>query len=358
MFFKKIRAGKDFSCYAFMVDYENMGLEWPDGYETEQVQEQAPVGVIDNYLFFAKDDKLYKLDFGGFKEQVTTLAPGAGAAFNRGLESVALKNEEKEKNFSQLSNLISAFEVITRLKHGEDNDVDDMTAIMIAGMLEGLLEKLSQRRANYKIELSNDPDSPTKEGQIALGMHISVDGQEVMLESVLDDIDGAAFRPALNKIQIANIDLYGLWADWGMMPSEIRPTGYENQRRCPVGINNNDIVFNMNGMIYQINALNGRVDKLPFENVMSQLEVAANQSDAYFKHRKMNSLDFLIGKFLAFAMEPRNVNLAADIAVELRNVWRNCAYRMTTENVIYGRGNLVSTRNNRPVTLEEMIETL
>lgn len=355
MFFEKVKRNNGFDCYAFMVDYENMGLEWPDGYETTQIQGQAPIGVNDNYLFFAKDNQIHMLDFGGFKEQVSPLAPGAGAAFNKSLEETALKNEEKESTFSILENLVSALEVMTRVKHGE-NDLDDMTVIMIAAKLESLLSKLSQTGAEYSLDAENEDISPTRDGLCGIKFHVHSAGSEVTLERVLDDIDGAAFRPALNKMHLANIDLYAVWADWSHVDAQIRPTGYVGQKRCPVGINNNDIIFNMNGMIYQVNALNGKVNKVPFANVMPKLEEEANRSDAYFKEHNIE-LEGIIGKLICFAMNPRDVRMAADISGDLRNVWEY-SYRITTENVISGRGQFVALRNNRVVTLEEMVEVL
>lgn len=357
MFFEKVKNNNDFDCYAFMVDYENMGLDWPDGYETTQVQGQAPIGVNDNYLFFAKGDTLHKLDFGGFKEQSTPLKEGMGAIFNKSLEATALQNEEKENTFSQLENIISAMEVITRAKHGE-NDLDDMSMIMVAGGLEGMLEKLSQSQKSYCIELLNDPLPPSKNNLCKLQMHISVSGQEVTLESVLDDIDGSVFRPKLEKKILGNIDLYVLYADWSLMDPRIRPTGFENQTQCPVGINNNDIIFCINGMIYQVNALNGKVNKLPFKNIMPQFEQAAKESAAYFKEQKKEKeIEKFLGDLLHFAMDPKNVQEAAQISENMRGIF-GFSYRITTEHVAQGRGQFVSVRNNRPVTLEEMIETL
>lgn len=355
MFFEKVERNNGFDCYAFMVDYENMGLEWPDGYETVQMQGQAPIGVNDNYLFFAQNDQLHMLDFGGLKEQISPLSPGAGAVFNKSLEEVALKNEEKESLFPQLENLISALEVMTRVKHGE-NDLDDMTVIVIISQLEGLLSKLSQSNKKYSIEAANEDVAPSRKGQCGMKLHIHAEAGEVTLESVLDDIDGAAFRPALKKMNLANIDLYAVWADWSSVDSQIRPTGYEKQNRCPVGINNNDIIFNLNGMIYQVNVMNGKLSKVPFDNIMPKLEQAANQSDAYFKEHKIEMED-IIGKLICFAMNPRDVQMAAEISADMRRIWEY-SYRITTEHVINGRGQFVSLRNNRAVTLEEMIEIL
>lgn len=355
MFFEKVKRNNGFDCYAFMVDYENMGLEWPDGYETAQMQGQAPIGVNDNYLFFAQNDQLHMLDFGGLKEQISPLAPGAGAAFNKSLEAVALQNEEKENAFSQLENLIGALEVMTRVKHGE-NDLDDMTVIMIVAKLEGLLSKLSQSNKEYSMIAADEDIAPSQKGQCGIKFHIHTEGKEVTLESVLDDIDGAAFRPALEKMNLANIDLYAVWADWSSVDSQIRPTGYERQNRCPVGINNNDIIFNLGGMIYQVNVMNGKLSKVPFDNIMPKLEQAANKSDAYFKEYKIEMED-IIGKLICFAMNPRDVRMAAEISEDMQRIWE-FSYRITTEHVINGRGQFISLRNNRVVTLEEMIEIL
>lgn len=356
MFFEKVKKSTGFDCYAFLVDYENMGLEWPDGYEDAQINGQAPIAVNDNYLFFAKGDVIHMLDFGGFKEQQSQLPKGAGAAFNKALEAVALQNEEKENTFSQLENLICAIEVITRAKHGE-NDLDDMRLIMLAGQMESVVTKLSQSRKSYTIEIVPDSLTPSRQGLSKMQLHISTNGQEITLESVLDDIDGAAFRPALEKIKLQNIDLYAVWGDWQQVPANIRPTGYENETRCPIGINNNDLIFCMNGMIYQVNAMTGKVNKLPFANVMPQFAQAANKSDLYFKEHKIDMEKF-VGELIAFAVEGgKSPMKAASISEEMRKIW-NFAYRITTERVAQGRGQFVSVRSNRAVTLEEMIEIL
>lgn len=358
MFFEKVKRNAGFDCYAFLVDYENMGLDWPDGYETTQLNGQAPIAVNDNYLFFAQNDTIHMLDFGSFKEQKSPLPPGTGAAFNKNLEAVALQNEEKENSFPQLENLICAMEAFTRAKHG-DNDLDDMRVIMLAGMLESLLTKLSQSNQNYSMELDPNPDSntPARDGLCKMLMHIHTNGQKITLEQALDDIDGEAFRPTLQKMQLANIDLYAVWADWRKMPPQVRPTGFEGKDRCPVGINNNDLIFCINGMIYQVNVLNGKTEKIPFDNVMPKLEQAANQTALYFKEHNIEIENFL-GNLMQFAADDgRSPIKAASIYDDMRNIW-NFAYRITTEHVAMGRGQFVSTRNNRSVTLEEMIEVL
>lgn len=357
MFFDKVVKNNGFDCYTFMVDYENMGLDWPDGYVEKQIQGQAPIGVNDNYLFYAKNDKIHMLDFGGFGEKVTPLQNGLGAVFNKSLEAVALKNEEKENNFSQLANIITTIEVITRIKHAE-NDLNDLTVITVAGGFESLLQKLSQSKKAYNCNLQNDPVKPSKDNLCGLQMHIWVGEKEVTLESVLDDIDGAAFAPKLEKIILQNIDLYAIYADWSMMEPQIRPTGYAGKSRCPVGINNNDLIFCIGGMLYQLNVLNGKVNKLPYANVMPKFEEQARLSDAYFKQQKKDKeIEKFLGSLLVFAKNPRNPRLAADISYDMREIF-GFSYRITTENVAMGRGQFVSVRNNRPVTLENMIETL
>ncbi|MBQ4068387.1 MAG: hypothetical protein IJC76_03970 [Lachnospiraceae bacterium] len=100
MFFEKVKRGNGFDCYAFMVDFDNMGLAWPDGYVDYQVKGQAPIGVNDNYIFYAKNDELKMLDFGSYKVQTQPIPMGSGATFNKSLEEVALKNEEKENVYS------------------------------------------------------------------------------------------------------------------------------------------------------------------------------------------------------------------------------------------------------------------
>lgn len=355
MIFEKVKRGNGFDCYAFMVDYENMGLEWPDGYETEQMDGQAPVGVNDNYIFYAKNDELHMLDFGSFKEQTTPLAAGAGAAFNKSLEAVALKNEEKEQSYSQLENLITAIEMLTDAKHGDG--MSDMHTIAVSGGFAGLVSKLSRNGRIYDVDMKPDELTPAKEGLSGLQTHISVDGQEVTLESVLDDIDGERFRPTLEKMQLANIDLYAVWADWYCVEESLRPMGYEGTNRCPVGINNNDIIFQMGQNIVQLNVLTGKKVVVPFDNIMPELERAANKAAAYFKEQNIE-LERFLGKLIRFGLyDTRNVPWAADVSDDMRTIW-NFAYRMTTEDVMRGGGKFVSVRSNRAVTLEEMMETL
>ena len=353
MFFEKVKRSNGFDCYAFMVDFENMGLEWPDGYDTSQINGQAPIGVNDNYIFYAKNDELRMLDFGSFKEQVSKLPAGTGSAFNKSLEAVAIKNEEKENTYSQLSNIISAIELITNAKHGDG--LSDMHMILCTGAFSGLIQKLSQSRKEYNIDIRNDELTPSKNNLNGILAHVNVAGKEVTLESILDDLDGEVFKPTLEKMQLANLDLYAVWADWSK--TQMRPLGFESMDRCPVGINDNYIIWQMGKNVIQLDIFSGKKIPVPFDNIMPRLEQAANKSDTYFKEHNIE-IEKLVGDLIYFGLyNTRDVRLAANMSDDIRNIW-NGTYRITTENMAQGRGQFVSVRNNKSITLEEMIEIL
>ena len=187
--------------------------------------------------------------------------------------------------------------------------------------------------------------------------HVDVEGQEVTLESVLDDIDGETFRPTLEKMQLANLDLYAVWVDWSNIGKPIRLLGFENVDRCPVGINDNYIIWQAGKNVVQLDIFTGKKIPVPFDNIMPRLEQAANKSNAYFNEHNIK-IEKFIGDLLYFGLyNTRDTRLAADMSVDMRDIW-NFTYRITTEHVFDGRGQFVSVRNNRPVTLEEMIEIL
>lgn len=354
MFFEKVIKGNGFDCYAFMVDFENMGLEWPDGYVDNQVKGQAPIGINDNYIFYAKNDELKMLDFGSCKVQTQPLPAGAGVAFNKSLEEVALKNEDKENAYSQLENLISSIELIMSAKHGDG--LNDMNMIICIGVFEGIIKKVSKSGKNYCIPVKDDMETPSKDGLNKLLAHITVDGAEVTLESVLDDLDAAIFRPSLDKIMLGNVDLYAVWADWKKI-DKIRPLGYEDVDRCPVGINNNYIIWQMGGNVVQLDIFTGKKITVPLDNIMPKLESAANKTDAYFKENNID-LEEMIGDLIRFGLfDTHNTRWAGDIYSDVMRIWCG-TYRLTTETVYQGVGRFISTRNNRNVTLEEMIEVL
>ncbi|MBE5926803.1 MAG: hypothetical protein E7270_07570 [Lachnospiraceae bacterium] len=353
MFFEKVKRGNGFDCYAFMVDFENMGLEWPDGYVDSQVKGQAPIGINDNYIFYAKNDELKMLDFGSCKVQTQPLVPGSGATFNKSLEGVAMKNEEKENVYSQLENLISSIELITCAKHGDG--MNDMNMILCIGAFESIAKKVSKSGKEYYIPAKEDAEIPSKDGINKLLAHVTVGGVEVTLESVLDDVDGAIFKPSLDKIMLGNIDLYAVWADWKKI--NIRPLGYEGIDRCPVGINNNYIIWQMGGNVVQLDIFTGKKLVVPLDNIMPKLESAANKTDAYFKENNIDMEEF-IGDLIRFGLfDTHNTMWASDIYSEVMRIWSG-TYRLTTETIYQGVGRFITLRSNRTVSLEEMIEIL
>ncbi|MBQ4068388.1 MAG: hypothetical protein IJC76_03975 [Lachnospiraceae bacterium] len=66
-----------------------------------------------------------------------------------------------------------------------------MNMILCIGEFESIVNKVSKSGKEYCIPAKEDTETPSKEELNKLLAHITVDGVEVTLESVLDDLDGA-----------------------------------------------------------------------------------------------------------------------------------------------------------------------
>ncbi len=172
-------------CYCFLVDYDNMGLPWPDGYKepAQRVKGQAPIGFNNNFLFYVNDNQLRQLDFLTCKESEQPFPQGA--AFNKAMENTALENEKLEEDHPIVSDLILCIEKIVESKHGSIQ-VDDMTAIIYQGVLIQFLEKLGVKEM-YEINPFED-DARTSENHSAIGFELFSNGQKITFEQVLDTI--------------------------------------------------------------------------------------------------------------------------------------------------------------------------
>lgn len=174
-----------FDCYCFLVDYDNMGIPWPDGYqeESQRVKGQAPIGFNNNILFYVRDNQLCQLDFLTCGESFQPFPQGA--AFNKAMEKTALANEEMEEKHSIIADLILCIEKIVESKHGSI-EVDDMTAIIYQGVLIQFLEKLGLKEP---YELNPFPDDKRiSENHSAIGFELLLNGKVSTFEEILDRI--------------------------------------------------------------------------------------------------------------------------------------------------------------------------
>lgn len=126
--FHKYHGANDFDCYCVLLDYDEMQLPWPDGYKdpSSRIYGLAPMGLNDNYFFYAEGGILYKLDFGTCAHKETRIDDGTN--FNRAMESVAKVNYEIGKYIKGADHLRDAFEKLIRVKHG--NSITDTLSVM------------------------------------------------------------------------------------------------------------------------------------------------------------------------------------------------------------------------------------
>ncbi|MFG6329927.1 MAG: hypothetical protein K1W06_10755 [Lachnospiraceae bacterium] len=189
---KKYVSG-DFDCYCLLVDYDQMALPWPDGFETpeKRVENQAPVGINDNYAFYCHNNQICYFYFGECKQKKQHIANGV--AFNHQLLDIAVENEKLENENQVISSLVKLLENMIRIKHGtkpfssDANTQKDATMFTIA-LFHQAFEKLGGEKHTYSLDSTGrDTDCgnhmPDKFVMIR-------DGKPVTLEDALDSITG------------------------------------------------------------------------------------------------------------------------------------------------------------------------
>ncbi len=187
---KKLTNG-GFDCYCFLVDYDQMALPWPDGFQepANRINGQAPIGVNDNYMFYGVNGELVQMMFGQCMEQRKPMAEAM--AFNRAMVPVAIENEKMEQNHKSISALIKLLENMTRMKHGNepfsDNpEMQKKTSLMVMGMFEELFSNIAANGNDYKSEPMGREENP--------GIHFPAkfcmtrNGLPTSLETILDDL--------------------------------------------------------------------------------------------------------------------------------------------------------------------------
>ena len=180
-----------FDCYCFLVDYNQMALPWPDGFQdpANRINGQAPIAVNDNYMFYAVDGEVVQMMFGQCMVRRQPLADTI--SFNRALLPVAIENEKLEQNHKSISALIKLLENMTRMKHGNepfdgDQAMQNKTSLFAMAMFEELFSNLAANGHDYKSEPMGREENP--------GIHFPVkfcmtkNGLPTSIETILDDL--------------------------------------------------------------------------------------------------------------------------------------------------------------------------
>lgn len=182
--FLKFHGTNGFDCYTVLLDYDLMQLPWPDGYKnpSDRVHGLAPLGLNDNFFFYAEGGILYRLDFGTCAHK--ELRIDDGAAFNKKLESVAKTNYEIGKYISGVAYVREAFEKLIRAKHG-DGPADTLSVMEILDSFAGFMRSKPELR-DYSLEILPTVDETTSNFPQQFG--IFKDGKPVHLETFFDSL--------------------------------------------------------------------------------------------------------------------------------------------------------------------------
>lgn len=157
--FHKYHGSKDFDCYCVLMNYDKMQLPWPDGYKepANRVNGLAPLGLNDNYFFYAEGSILYRLDFGTCAHKEMRLDDGT--AFNKSLEPIAKFNYEVGKYITGVSYIRDAFEKLIKAKHG-DGPTDTLSVMEILDSFAGLMRSRPELH-DYSLQILPTVDETT-----------------------------------------------------------------------------------------------------------------------------------------------------------------------------------------------------
>ncbi|MCH5342034.1 MAG: hypothetical protein J1E01_11260 [Acetatifactor sp.] len=182
--FHKYQGANDFDCYCVLLDYDKMQLPWPDGYKdpARRINGLAPLGLNDNYFFYAEGNILYRLDFGTCAHKEMRLDDGA--AFNQRMESVAKTNYEIGKYVTGVSYVREAFEKLIKAKHG-DGPTDSLSVMEILDSFTGLLRSRPELQ-EYSLHILPTVDETTSNFPQQFGLFKN--GKPVYLEAFFDSV--------------------------------------------------------------------------------------------------------------------------------------------------------------------------
>lgn len=154
--FHKYYGTKDFDCYCTLVDYDKMQLPWPDGYKdpSSRIEGLAPIGLNDNYFFYAEGNILYRLDFGTCEHKELRIEDGA--SFNKRMENVSKQNYDTGRLLPGLDLVRDAFEKLIKAKHG-DGSVDTLSVMEILDNFAALIRSKPGLH-DYSLQILSDVD--------------------------------------------------------------------------------------------------------------------------------------------------------------------------------------------------------
>ena len=182
--FQKFHGVQDFDCYCVLLNYDNMQLPWPDGYKdpAERINGLAPMGLNNNYFFYAEGDILYRLDFSTCTHKELRIENGA--AYNKKLEPVAKANLEIGKYVPGVSYLRSSFEKLIKAKHG-DGPVDTLSVMEILDSFATLMRSRAGLK-DYSLQILPTVDETTSNFPQQFG--IFKNNEMINLEAFFDDL--------------------------------------------------------------------------------------------------------------------------------------------------------------------------
>ena len=157
--FQKFYGVNDFDCYCVLLNYDNMQLPWPDGYKdpAERVNGLAPMGLNNNYFFYAEGNILYRLDFGTCSHKELRIENGV--TYNKKLEPVAKANLEIGKYIPGAAHIREAFEKLIKAKHG-DGPVDTLSVMEILDSFAALVRSKPELH-DYSLQILQTVDETT-----------------------------------------------------------------------------------------------------------------------------------------------------------------------------------------------------
>ena len=182
--FQKFYGANDFDCYCVLINYDNMQLPWPDGYKdpADRINGLAPMGLNDNYFFYAEGGILYRLDFGTCAHK--ELRIDNGAAYNKKLEPIAKANMTIGKYIPGISYLKEAFEKLIKAKHG-DGPVDTLSVMEILDTFSHMIRSTPELQDySFQILQTVDETSSNFPQQFGIFKH----NEPITLEAFFDNL--------------------------------------------------------------------------------------------------------------------------------------------------------------------------
>ena len=182
--FQKYQGANNFDCYCVLMDYDKIQLPWPDGYKdpASRVHGLAPLGLNDNYFFYAEGDIMYRLDFGTCAHKESRVENGV--AFNKALEPVAKQNFEIGKYIPGVAYVRDAFEKLIKAKHG-DGSTDTLSIMEILDSFASLIRSKPELQ-DYRLQILPEVDNTTTHFPQQFG--IFKNDKMVYLEAFFDSL--------------------------------------------------------------------------------------------------------------------------------------------------------------------------